>query len=137
MRSWAAVASLDTNCLLRWFLDDIPEQRARVETLIGSGQQLYVDDAAIIETIFVLEKGAHLSRITIQDFFTSAIAHPIRLNRALWSEVFRLWVAHPKLSVVDVYLSQKAEANHEDPLYTFDIKMVNQLDNASVVPDFN
>ena len=129
------MASLDTNCLLRWFLDDIPEQRERVEALINSGQTLSVDDVVIVEATFVLEKGAHLSRTTIQDFFTTAMAQPIRLNRALWTDIFRIWVTHPKLSIVDVYLSHKVDDNHDNPVYTFDKKMVNQLGNTCIVPD--
>ena len=65
------------------------------------------------------------------------MAHPIRLNRVLWTEVLHIWVAHPKLSVVDVHLSRKTDVNHENPLYTFDSEMVNQLDNACSVPDLN
>ena len=94
-----------------------------------------MDDVAIVEATFVLEKGAHLSRTTIQDFFTSAMAHPIRLNRVLWTEIFSIWATHPKLSIVDVYLAHKADANHENPLYTFDRKMVNQLGNTCMVPN--
>jgi len=128
------MASLDTNCLVRWFLGDIPQQCAQVEALVTSGTSLYVDDAAIIETIFVLEKGSHLSRPTIQAFFTAAMARPIQLNRTVWTAVLDVWTTHPKLSVVDVYLAQKACDTHEEPLYTFDAKMVNQLTNASTVP---
>ena len=48
--------SLDTNCLLRWLLGDIPEQTALVTALVNSGEDIAVADAALIETIFVLEK---------------------------------------------------------------------------------
>ena len=47
--------SLDTNCLLRWLLDDIPEQSAAITNLIDSGEGFTVADAALIETVFVPE----------------------------------------------------------------------------------
>jgi len=127
------MASLDTSCLVRWFLGDIPQQCAQVEALVTSGRSLYVDDAAIIETIFVLEKGSHLSRPTIQAFFIAAMARPIQLNRTLWAAVLDVWTTHPKLSVIDVYLAQKACNLHEEPLYIFDTKMVNQLATCSLL----
>jgi len=128
------VASLDTNCLLRWFLDDVPEQRLLVEKLLASGQPLTVDDAAIIEAVFALEKGLLLSRATVAAFVTSALASPITVDRALWRDVLDIWVAHPKLSVVDVYLAAKADLTDAAPLYTFDQKMVAQLPAAATVP---
>ena len=128
------MASLDTNCLLRWFLDDVPDQRARVEKLLASGEPLVVDDAAIIETVFALEKGLRLSRPTVAAFVATALASPINLNRALWREVLDTWVGRPKLSVVDVYLATKADLTDAAPLYTFDQKMVAQLPIASAVP---
>ena len=128
------MASLDTNCLLRWFLDDVPAQRLRVERLIASGESLAVDDAAIIETIFALEKVAKLSRATVQALWRTAMAHPLTLNRTLWTQVLDTWASHPKLSVVDVYLAAKAQASGQTPLYTFDTKMVNQLKDVALVP---
>lgn len=41
------MASLDTNCLLRWILNDIPEQTELVADLFNSGESVTVADAAI------------------------------------------------------------------------------------------
>jgi hypothetical protein len=49
------LASLDTNCLLRWILGDVPEQTALVNTLISSGENLIAPDAVLIETVFVID----------------------------------------------------------------------------------
>jgi hypothetical protein len=35
---------LDADCVLRWLLDDIPEQTARVEVLLRDGRQFEVPD---------------------------------------------------------------------------------------------
>jgi len=128
------MASLDTNCLLRWFLDDIPEQCQRVEALLLAKMPLVVDDAAIIESIFALEVGGRLSRQLIRGFIDTAAAQPITMDRALWAEILDVWVGHPKLSVVDVYLATKAKANGNEPLYTFDAKLINQMDCTAAVP---
>jgi len=56
--------SLDTNCLLRWLLGDIPEQTASVTAFINSGKSVVVADVALIETVFVLEKIKKISRET-------------------------------------------------------------------------
>ena len=40
--------SLDANCLLRWLLDDIPEQTVQVTALVNSGESVYVADVALI-----------------------------------------------------------------------------------------
>jgi len=48
--------SLDTNCLLRWLLDDVPEHTAIITAVINSEKNLAVADAALIEMVFVLEK---------------------------------------------------------------------------------
>ncbi|MDR0284096.1 MAG: PIN domain-containing protein [Propionibacteriaceae bacterium] len=128
------MASLDTNCLLRWFLNDIPEQRQRVERLIGSGEALTVDDVVVIEAVFALESGAKLSRETISGFLGAAMTYPLLIDRTLWTEVLRTWTGHPKLSIVDVYLATKTARAGKGPVYTFDTKMVNQLEPAQAVP---
>jgi len=63
--------SLDTNCLLRWLLGDIPEQTALVAAILNSGESFVVADAALIETVFVLEKVKKISRETIEKTITA------------------------------------------------------------------
>jgi predicted nucleic acid-binding protein len=115
-------------------LGDVPEHQARMEALITSGETLVVDDATVIETVFALEKGARLSRPTIRDFFSWAWSHSISIDRVLWEEVLGQWCAHPKLSVVDVYLAATARRTNTAPLYTFDAKLANQMAAARLVP---
>lgn len=129
------VPMLDTNCLLRWFLNDVPEQTRRVQALLDGGLSLIVDDVVIIEAIFAMQTNGKLDRTVIADFLQVAMAFPIAMDRKLWSDVLDTWVKCPKLSVVDVYLSAKAHASGQIPVYTFDQKMINQLDNATAVPE--
>ena len=129
------MASLDTNCLVRWLLDDVPDQRRRVEALLADAAPLTVDDAALIETVFVLESSARLDRPTIEGLLLAAMSQPLVLDRELWTAVLGVWRDHPKLSVVDIYLAHKAHAHGDSPLYTFDVKLAHQVAGVARVPE--
>jgi predicted nucleic acid-binding protein len=121
-------ASLDTNCLLRWLLGDVPEQTEAVTELLDSGQTFVVADVAIIEVIFVLEKVKKIDRALIQKAVLAIIAQAnIKCSREVFEETMLIYVDHPKLSVTDCYLSVLAKQADALPLYTFDHKLSNQL----------
>ena len=119
--------SLDTNCLLRWVLGDIPEQAELISTLINSGESVVVADAVLIEIVFVLEKLKKLSRKSIEKAVMVIIGQDaIMCNRELFSEVLPIYIDHPKLSIVDCYLVVLAKRTGATPLLTFDKKLANQ-----------
>ncbi|HWD61639.1 MAG TPA: PIN domain-containing protein [Humibacter sp.] len=126
--------SLDTNILLRWLLDDVPPQSALAEGLIASGVRLRVEDAALIESVYVLESVMSASRETIRDAVRLIISTgSLDLDRSLWSELADVYVEHPKLSVADLYLALRARENGATPLLTFDRKLASQLDEAELL----
>jgi len=126
--------SLDTNCILRWLLDDIPEQTALVTALVNSGESLVVADAALIETVFVLEKLKKISRETIEKTIMAIIGkNTIQCNRELFNEVLPIYASHPKLSFADCYLAILAQKTGAAPLLTFDKKLANQLPAAQLL----
>ena len=126
--------SLDTNCLLRWLLGDIPKQKALVISLLNSGESYTVADAALIETVFVLEKLKKISRKTIEKAVMAVIGKStILCNRELFIEVLSIYTQHPKLSFVDCYLEVLARRTDTAPLLTFDKKLANQLSGAQLV----
>ena len=126
--------SLDTNCLLRWLLDDIPEQTTLINSLVNSEESLAVADAALIETIFVLEKIKKISRETIEKAILAIIGKDIFLcNRELFIEVLPVYTQHPKLSFVDCYLETLARRTETMPLLTFDKKLASQLSGAQLL----
>jgi len=125
--------SLDTNCLLRWLLDDVPEQTALVTTFINSGKSVVVADVALIETIFVLEKLKKISRETIEKAVMAVIGKDtILCNRELFMEVLPVYTSHPKLSFVDCYLEVLARRTGTAPLLTFDKKLAQQLSGVQL-----
>ena len=54
--------SLDTNCLLRWLLGDVPGHKARMDALMAAGAALEVEDVALIEAVYALERQLRLGR---------------------------------------------------------------------------
>lgn len=128
------VATLDTNVVLRWLLDDIAEQTAAADALIASGVECVVPDAVIIETVFVLEKVMRLSRRTIVDSVETIVAvSTVKLDRSLWREALDDYLAHPKLSISDTYLGAHARQSRQLPLYTFDQKLAKQITGAALL----
>lgn len=126
--------SLDTNCLLRWLLDDVPKQKTLVAALVDSGENITVSDAALIETVFVLEKLKKISRKTIEKAVMAIIGKKaILCNRELFIEVLSLYTKHSKLSVVYCYLAVLARRTDTAPLLTFDKKLANQLTGTQLL----
>jgi predicted nucleic-acid-binding protein len=126
--------SLDTNCLLRWLLSDVSEQAEQVNRLLSGSQNFVVEDAAIIELVFVLEKVQKISRPAIHKALLAIMAQGnIKCNRAVFSETMNLYTAHPKLSVVDCYLSVTTHHTKNTPLFTFDEKLAKQAPNTKLL----
>jgi predicted nucleic-acid-binding protein len=126
--------SLDTNCILRWLLGDVPEQTELVNALVNSGESVVVADTALIETVFVLEKLKKISRETIEKAVTALIENSAFLcNRELFIEILPIYTGHPKLSFVDCYLEALARKTESAPLLTFDKKLAKQLSGAKLL----
>lgn len=126
--------SLDTNVLLRWLLDDVPEQTERARRLIEGDARVRVDDVALIETVFVLETVMRIPRTSIRDAVRLLVSMAsLDLDRTLWSRASDLYIAHPKLSIVDIVLALRARLCDSPPLYTFDRKLASQLDDAALL----
>jgi len=126
--------SLDTNCLLRWLLCDVPEQTAIITGVINSEKNLAVADAALIEMAFVLEKIKKISRETIEKAFLAVFEQEnILCNRRLFIEILSVYTSHPKLSFVDCYLEVFARSTETAPLLTFDKKMGSQLPGTKLL----
>ena len=126
--------SLDTNCILRWLLGDIPEQTALITNLVNSGKPLAIADAALIETVFVLEKLKKISRESIEKAVSAIIRKEnIFCSKELFIEVLPIYTSHPKLSFADCYLEVFARRIGATPLFTLDQKLANQLSGTQLL----
>ena len=126
--------SLDTNCILRWLLGDVPEQTAIISELLNSEESFAVADAVFIETVFVLEKIKKISRDTIEKAIMAVIGKDnISCSKELFTEILPVYVKYPKLSIVDCYLEALARRTQNVPLLTFDQKLANQLSGTKLL----
>lgn len=128
------MSSIDTNGLLRLLLDDVPGAAAAVEQRLDSDGPLVVADVALVELVSVLDKVLGISRKTVADSVGAIFADArLTCGRDVWRDVLSVWTAHPKLSVVDVYLAETARRSDEAPLFTFDRKLAGQIDAAELM----
>ena len=117
---------LDTNVLLRFFLDDIPHQSAAAARLMGrvvTGDVVVViSSTVLLEVVYVLEKRRHLPRLEIrQKLMTLIELSSVELDeRGLYVEVFRRYVERSSLSFADCYHIVLARKLAGGCLVTFD-----------------
>jgi len=124
--------TLDTSCLVRWLVRDDPAKTAKMDALLASGQHLRVPDAAVIETVYVLESFYGLTREQVSQAVRALIGQAaLDVDRGLWTQLLTTYVSHPKLSCTDIFLSLDAQANKADPLLSFDRKAITQLGAVS------
>ncbi len=122
------MTSLDTNVVLRFLLNDLPEQTEKAAKVIVK-DKVYVTDVVTVETVYVLEKVIELSRKDVvklvTDFlgFANVVHNPFFLLDAI-----ELYEQHPALSIVDCYAIAEAKA-YNNKLVTFDKRLVSQGGN--------
>jgi len=128
------MASLDTSCLLRWLIGDQPDQARAVDDLIRREGRVVVPDAVLLEAVFVMSGPYGLSRADVAAALAAVLGEgAMAVDVPLWSAVTQDYLAHPKLSVVDVYLAHLARGDHDEPLFTFDRKLAAQMAGTELV----
>lgn len=111
--------SLDTNILLRFLLDDVPEQTAKAKKVIVE-TKCYVTDVVMTEVVFVLERVMGLSRQDIALLTQKFLDLPsIIYNDYFLDQVIDMYKSKPVLSFVDCYAAIEAKA-YTNTLLTFD-----------------
>lgn len=129
--------SIDTNIVLRYILNDIPEQKQQVIKMFSEPNTThYLSNQAISEVIYVLERTYDTPREKIVDavsFFLTRYDGIVIYDNDLLEIVFPLYLKHPKLSWVDCALAAEAEVKHHEPLMTFDRKLAAQAPQAKMV----
>ncbi|MCL5113149.1 MAG: PIN domain-containing protein [Patescibacteria group bacterium] len=121
----AIVVSLDTNVILRFLLDDIPEQTKIASYTIDSSK-VYVTDVVIVECIYVMEKVIGLSRQDITKLIVNFLGFSnVVHNLYFLEEVIQFYEQHPSLSIVDCYAATESKA-YNNQLVTFDKTLANQ-----------
>ncbi len=120
--------SLDTNCVLRWLLQDIPVQANKVEAVLHqTSSNIFIPDLVIIELAWVLK--------SVYDYNDKQVAELVRLvidnskfncNRQLFEFVFLELEQSPKVLITDICLAFYAY-DKQSTLLTFDKTLAKKL----------
>jgi len=117
------VISLDTNVVLRYFLNDIPEQGVKSKTVI-TGSVVYVTDVVLTETVYVLERVIEMERSDIVRLITAFLSLPNMIyNDYFLDETIELYGSQKTLSFVDCYAAVEAKM-YNNSLVTFDKQLL-------------
>jgi predicted nucleic-acid-binding protein len=127
------VNSLDTNVVLRYLLNDIPEQTIKSKAVI-TGSASYVTDVVVTETIFVLERVVSMDRSDIVRLVKLFLSLPsVVYNDYFLDKTIDLYGAKKTLSFVDCYAAVEAEV-YSNSLITFDKELVKHGGSHVVEP---
>ena len=117
--------SLDANVVLRYLLNDVPEQSLKSKSII-TGSASYVTDVVAVEIIFVLERVIGMKRPDIVMLFKTFLSLPnLVYNDYFLDQAIDLYGAKNNLSIVDCYAATEAKM-YGNSLITFDKELVKQ-----------
>jgi predicted nucleic-acid-binding protein len=115
--------SLDTNVVLRYLLNDMPEQSIKSKAVI-TGSASYITDVVAAEIVFVLERVIGMERSDIVKLVKSFLSLPnLIYNDYFLDQVVDLYGAKKSLSIVDCYAATEAKV-YGNSLVTFDKELV-------------
>ena len=115
--------SLDTNVVLRYLLDDMPEQSLKAKALINNSTS-YVTDVVTTEVIFVLEQVVGMERADIVRLVKAFLNLPdLIYNDYFLDQTIDLYGTKKNLSIVDCYAATEAKV-YDNSLVTFDKELV-------------
>lgn len=127
-------ASLDACCILRWLLQDIPEQAKAVHDLLSYPGSYNVADTTLMEVVYVLEKIYKQERYFIASCLNLISSlNQINCNRLLINTVIPIYAESPAVSFADCCAAIYAEINKAKPLLTFDKKLASKLPQAELL----
>lgn len=117
---------VDTNLLIRFLTNDNPSQADAVEALFTGAEEksLYIPDVVIVETVFVLLSVYELTKEEIVEKLSILITYEkFSLDRALLHKTVELY-GNYVISFVDSYVAACVALDRNNPLYTFDKKLL-------------
>ncbi|PIS23080.1 hypothetical protein COT49_02005 [candidate division WWE3 bacterium CG08_land_8_20_14_0_20_40_13] len=120
---------VDTNVILRFLLNDNPNQAQEAEDLFEKAEnnQLEIPDIIIAELIFVLLSVYKLSRRDIVEKIRAVVEHPkFMVNKKIINFALDEFLSK-NISFVDGYLVALAKTRRGIDLFTFDKKLMNVL----------
>lgn len=121
------MVTVDTNVLVRALVEDLqtPEQSQRARAVLArahsSGDQVYVPDIVVVETVWVLRKVLKAGKEEIVALLRGLIENALYTFDdvlLLW-RALHVWEAQPG-DLADLLIGERAAARGALPVYTFD-----------------
>lgn len=120
------MTSLDTNIVLRLFLNDLPKQTSLVIKFITDNSPVYLTDVVVTETVFVMENSMKIDRERICTLFKDLFAtNDVIYNPYFLQKTLHLYQHSPALSIVDCYAAIESKI-YGNKLVTFNKKLASQ-----------
>lgn len=116
---------LDTNAILRYLLNDIPEQASRTEQIIQSGA--FTLPEIIAETVYVLLKVYNVPRNEIEEIVVPVFEEIDISNKEVILEALHIY-SNTAFDFVDCILISRKHILG-DEIFTFDKKLNNYMDS--------
>jgi predicted nucleic-acid-binding protein len=122
----------DTNFLLRFYLDDIPDQSSKAKAMIRSakgGNLLLVTDLIVVcEMVWVMDSYYGLDKEVISEKMTNLYRTPgiFVINGELLPEALSIYL-EKNLDFTDAVIGISAKKNHIEYLASFDKKHMERL----------
>lgn len=126
--------SLDANVVLRYILQDIPDQAEIAGEMINNSV-CYVSDVIFTEVAFVLHRHLRMPRQDVGTLLKCFAQLPtVVCSEALLIEVADLFVRVPRLSFADCYAAVESKLN-SDRFITFDKDLAKFGGKHVIVPE--
>lgn len=118
---------IDTNILIRYFTNDVPDKAARCETMlkkVAEGkQQALLNDVVIAEIVWVLDGAFNYPREKITEILLRLVntPHIIIPNKDIINLAFSYWKLHQyKIDYIDVYNAAWVSSKNLEGIYSYD-----------------
>ena len=122
-------AFVDTSILVRYLVQDIPDQAARAVhlfSLVASHEvRIFLSETVILETTYVLTKVYGVSRAVVSSLLADVLdlEELVLPNKSIMQAALRYWAGQGPLSFADCYhLALTADLGLSE-IYAFDKKM--------------
>lgn len=130
---------VDTNIILRWILDDVPDQAqaaTQIWLLAADGVlEVFIPVLVVFETVFTLERTYHHSPERVTRVIREMASLP-HVTVESWEQITAALERHTttRLGFADCFIVAVAESRQPTTLLTFDQQLLRQSPVAAVDP---
>lgn len=125
---------IDTSILIQFLTGQREDLQNKIDNLFEtSSNRIFLQDAVLIEAVFVLERHFKVPRAKIEEIIGDLFTHKtIICNKELFINALKLYIKRPKLSFYDCMISSYAKLKQNYSFITLDKKMSLQVPEANL-----